>query len=214
VTLTLPVRGDRAQVTYLGAISELRERDLPAQLLERHRHLHLTSFALQKRLQPAFPSLLRRARQLGLTTSLDPNSDLRGELRRAILKLLPHVDLLFLNEREARELSGRKTAAEALEALEKQVRGVVLKLGPAGAIASVNGERARARAKRVSAIDTTGAGYSFAGGFVSAFLRGLPLLDCLSVGNACGAASTRALGGTAAQPTLNELRQFSKEASL
>lgn len=214
VTLSLPLRGERAQVTFLGAISELRERDLPMQLLERQRHLHLSSFALQKGLQPAFPSLLRRARQLGLTTSLDPNSDLRGSLRRGILKLLPHVDVLLLNEREARELSGKRLPAEALEVLARQVRGVVIKLGPAGAIASLDGKQAKAKARKVSAIDTTGAGDSFAGGFVSAFLRGSALVDCLNVGNACGAASTRALGGTAAQPTLADLPRFAREAAL
>jgi sugar/nucleoside kinase (ribokinase family) len=206
VTFSLPLRGDRAQVTYLGAIAELGERDLPQGLFQGHRHLHLTSFELQARLRPAFPRLLRAARRAGLTTSLDPNSDLRGPTRQAILKLLPQVDLLFLNEREARELSGARTAKQALESLAGRVRGVVVKLGPAGAIAALDGARAQAKAPAVRAIDTTGAGDSFAGGFVSGFLRGKSLRDCLRLANACGAASTRALGGTAGQPTLREVK--------
>jgi sugar/nucleoside kinase (ribokinase family) len=206
VTFSLPLRGDRAQVTYLGAIAELGERDLPRGLFQGHRHLHLTSFELQARLRPAFPRLLRAARRAGLTTSLDPNSDLRGPTRQAILKLLPEVDLLFLNEREARELSGARTAKQALESLAGRVRGVVVKLGPAGAIAALDGGRAQDKAPAVRAIDTTGAGDSFAGGFVSGFLRGKSLRDCLRLANACGAASTRALGGTAGQPTLREVK--------
>jgi sugar/nucleoside kinase (ribokinase family) len=205
VTLSLPLRGDRAQVTYLGAIAELRAGDLPKDVFRGHRHLHLTSFELQEKLRPAFSRLLRTARKAGLTTSLDPNSDLRGPTREAILKLLPHVDLLFVNEREARELSGRRSGKQALDALARRARGVVIKLGPAGAIAALDGARAEAKAPAVRAVDTTGAGDSFAGGFVSAFLEGATLDDCLRRGNACGAASTRALGGTAGQPTRREL---------
>jgi sugar/nucleoside kinase (ribokinase family) len=206
VTLSLPVGGERAQITYLGAIAQLKERDLPRGLFERHRHLHLSSLALQEQLRPAFPRLLRQARAKGLTTSLDPNSDLRGSLRRVVLNLLPHVDLLFLNEREANELSGKKRSEQALAALAGLARGVVIKRGAAGAIAVLDGKRAEASAPAVPAIDTTGAGDSFAGGFVSAFLRGCDLIECLCMGNACGAASTRALGGTAAQATLADLQ--------
>jgi sugar/nucleoside kinase (ribokinase family) len=39
-------------------------------------------------------------------------------------------------------------------------------------------------------------------------VRGLPIRECLLYGNACGGLSTRALGGTTAQPTLDELTAF------
>lgn len=207
VTLSLPLRGDRAQVTYLGAIAELAERDLPRDLYQGQRHLHLTSLELQRRLRPSFARLLQKARAQGLTTSLDPNSDLRGPLRLEVAKLMPHVDLLFLNEREAHDLTGKRRHEQALSLLSSKVRGVVIKLGAAGAVGVLDGELAEAKAPSVAAIDTTGAGDSFAGGFVSAFLRGAGLSDCLRVGNACGAASTRALGGTAAQPTRRDLER-------
>jgi ribokinase len=121
---------------------------------------------------------------------------------------------LFLNEREARELSGTKSLKRALDALARRVRGIVIKLGPRGAIAALDGVRAQAPAPRVRAVDTTGAGDSFAGGFVSAFLRGATLLDCLRLGNACGAASTRKAGGTAGQPTRAQLvRRLRREGT-
>jgi sugar/nucleoside kinase (ribokinase family) len=56
----------------------------------------------------------------------------------------------------------------------------------------------------VEAIDTTGAGDSFNAGFLHRWLAGAPLVECLRLGAACGALSTRGLGGTAAQPTLAE----------
>jgi len=51
----------------------------------------------------------------------------------------------------------------------------------------------------VDAVDSTGAGDSFDAGFLHAWLRGLPLPDALRWGNACGALSTRGVGGTARQ---------------
>ena len=60
----------------------------------------------------------------------------------------------------------------------------------------------------VQPTDTTGAGDSFNAGFLHAYVRRLPIRDSLLYGNGCGALSTRALGGTSAQPTLDELTVF------
>jgi sugar/nucleoside kinase (ribokinase family) len=60
----------------------------------------------------------------------------------------------------------------------------------------------------VSPVDTTGAGDSFAAGFVHAFLSGRDLHGCLLEGNACGALSTLQVGGTGGQPDLTKLAKF------
>jgi sugar/nucleoside kinase (ribokinase family) len=64
----------------------------------------------------------------------------------------------------------------------------------------------RAPAVSVDAVDAVGAGDSFDAGFVAAVLRGLDLPAALTVAAACGSLSTRAHGGTAAQPTWDEAR--------
>ena len=66
------------------------------------------------------------------------------------------------------------------------------------------GRAVRVASFPISPLDTTGAGDSFNAGFLSAWLRGAPVLDCLRLGAACGGLSTRGLGGTATQPTLEE----------
>jgi sugar/nucleoside kinase (ribokinase family) len=66
----------------------------------------------------------------------------------------------------------------------------------------------------VRAVDTTGAGDSFAAGFISAFLSGESDQQCLKKGNACGALSTRGVGGTASQPDQKELSHFLSSVAL
>jgi sugar/nucleoside kinase (ribokinase family) len=59
-------------------------------------------------------------------------------------------------------------------------------------------------------VDTTGAGDSFNAGFLYGYLQNLPLGDTLALACACGALSTCAAGGTAAQATLTEAQKMLK----
>ena len=208
VTVCLSTKADRAQVTYPGAIAELGPRDVPRGAFDGFRHLHLSCFALQKRLRPAFSQLFAQARRRGLTTSFDPNSSLIGGLRQQALRVLPHVDLLFLNEQEAAELTGGKSARAAAQQLSQRAGRVIVKLGRKGALSARDGKVASVPGRKVQVVDTTGAGDSFAAGYVTAFLGGGSELDCLAHGNACGALSTRGVGGTAAQAERRELARF------
>jgi len=104
---------------------------------------------------------------------------------------------------------GVEAAATALAAAGPLV---VVKLGPAGAVAAAPDRRGpvvRASVPSMAAAveDTTGAGDSFDAGFLFGHLSGWPLERALALGCACGTLSTRGLSGTAAQPTLEEAMQ-------
>ncbi len=68
-------QGDRAILTHLGLIADLQASDIAGSLLAQARHLHVASYFLQTKLQPDLPALFKRARSLGLSTSLDTNYD-------------------------------------------------------------------------------------------------------------------------------------------
>ena len=208
VTIALSNARDRALITFPGAIGSFSAKDCDTSLMNRHQHLHLTSYYLQRGLKPSFPALFRQAKAAGLTTSFDPNTDPSQKWGRSINSVLKYADVLFVNEREATALTGRKNKREALKALGQLVPCAVVKQGRRGAIAIQNDEVVAGSGFQVEAVDTTGAGDSFAAGFVSAYIRSVPLAECLRVANACGALSTRKLGGTPGQPTQEELQQF------
>jgi sugar/nucleoside kinase (ribokinase family) len=168
----------------------------------------MTSYFLQTRLQTSFPQIFRDAQELGLTTSFDPNSDPAHSWSDSIREVFAYTDLLFLNEIEALRLTQTRNARAALKALGHEVPCAVIKLGARGAMAAKNGEITSAPGFKVKPVDTTGAGDSFAAGFVSTYLRGGGIAECLRLGNACGALSTLEAGGTGGQLTRPALKKF------
>ncbi|HUG53766.1 MAG TPA: carbohydrate kinase family protein [Vicinamibacteria bacterium] len=204
ITVSITHPGDRALVTYLGAISALTAADIPDAALAGLDHLHASSFFFQEGLRPDFPELFERAHRAGLTTSLDTGFDPGGGWDGGLRETLAETDVFFPTEVELQALTGRADPAEGLRTLDRGRTRVVAKLGGNGAMALDDGKVVHVPAYPVEVVDTTGAGDSFNAGFLHRWLQGAPLVECLRLGAACGALSTRALGGTAAQPTLDE----------
>jgi sugar/nucleoside kinase (ribokinase family) len=209
VTLILPHGRQRHILTYPGTISELRFEDLDLDYLASARHFHMSSLFLQRELLPRVPELFQRMKSVGLTTSLDTNDDPEDRWDGALLKeILPHVDILLPNEREAMKMSQAGDVETALSRLAEKVGTVAIKMGASGAIAIRQGQRFSAPAVPVTVVDSIGAGDSFDAGFLHQFLRGADLTTCMAYGNLCGAFSATACGGTEAFRDATQMREF------
>ena len=93
------------------------------------------------------------------------------------------VDLLFCNQDEALQLTGRTDLEGSLEELNAKVPTLVITKGPDGAIGIENGARIEIPAAPVKqVVDTTGAGDLFAAGFLAARCKGASLERCLWTG--------------------------------
>ncbi|HEU4500000.1 MAG TPA: adenosine kinase [Sphingomicrobium sp.] len=93
------------------------------------------------------------------------------------------VDLLFANEDEALQLTGRTDLESALDELKANVPTLVITRGPEGAIAIDGEQRISIPAAPVGeVVDTTGAGDLFAAGFLTARCKGASLERCLWTG--------------------------------
>jgi len=204
VTVAMSSHSDRALLTWPGAIAELTADDVSDAVLADAQHLHVSSYYLQSKLRPQLGELFARARAAGLTTSLDPGSDPGQRWGRELIDVLRHVDVFLPNQSEACAIAGTDTPEDALHALDNGSTRVVIKAGSRGAMTLDAAKFVGAPAYATQAVDTTGAGDSFNSGFLHAWLRDWPALDCLHWGNACGALSTRGIGGTAAQGTADE----------
>jgi sugar/nucleoside kinase (ribokinase family) len=199
--------GDRSILTLPGTIPTLRADDVTDALLQQVAHVHVASYFLQPQLAVQLPGLLARARAAGCTTSLDTNWDPAGSWA-GVSEVLPLVDVFLPNLAELLALTaatadGDEGRARALHALGPVV---AVKAGADGAWAVTADGVVRAPGLAVDVVDTVGAGDSFDAGFLAAFVRRLPVAECLRWAAAAGSLSTRAAGGTPAQPRLPELR--------
>jgi sugar/nucleoside kinase (ribokinase family) len=204
ITVSVTQSADRALVTHMGAINALGASDIPEAAMAGCDHLHVSSFFLQEALRPGLAGLFARARRAGLTTSLDTGFDPSGRWDGGLRETLGETDLFFPNEVELCALTGCSDPAEGLRKMDNGRTRVVAKLGKDGAMTLDGNAVVHVPAYVVDAVDTTGAGDSFNAGFLHRWLAGAPLADCLRLGAACGGLSTRGLGGTATQPTLEE----------
>ena len=213
VILTSP--SDRAMLTAMGTIGAHDVDTVPASLIARARHLHLGAFYLQDRSRLRLPAFFAAARERGLTTSFDTNWDPTERWDGRVVETLRASDVFFPNAAEARRIARIDDVDKAAGALatmgaEGRTDGgpiVAIKQGAAGAFAVTAGRPiVRVPALPVDPIDTTGAGDSFDAGFLRAWLDGGDLRESLELGVACGAMSTRRLGGVDGQPTLAEAR--------
>jgi sugar/nucleoside kinase (ribokinase family) len=210
ITISLTYAKDRALVTYLGSIAALRLTDIQASILKDYDHMHVGSYFLQEGLQPGLQDLFNIVHRTGLTTSLDTGWDPEERWGGAkLLELLDLVDIFFPNEVEACAITRADDAELALRELGQRTMLVVVKQGAEGAMALHDGEIVRSPGFNVDVADTTGAGDSFDAGFLFAHtVQRQPLEDALRFANACGALSATGYGGTAAQPTLQQVLEM------
>jgi sugar/nucleoside kinase (ribokinase family) len=162
---------------------------------------------LQPRLATALPAYLAAVREAGLTTSVDTNWDPREEWGIA-RDVLEHADVFLPNLAELLAITGLDDVGAAARSIVAGGTVVALKNGADGGMAwSTNGARVISPGLDVEVVDTTGAGDTFDAGFLCGWVEGLGLDECLSRAVIAGSLSTRASGGTAAQPTFDELLQ-------
>ena len=211
VTVVLARPTDRAILTHAGTIADLRTDLIDPARLERARHVHVSSYFLQQSLAPELPALFERVRAGGATTSVDPNWDPSGRWDGGLRDLLGHIDVFLPNATEATRIAGIDELDDAVLALAERAGVVVAKAGAGGALAAHAERLVRAAAPAIEALDTTGAGDAFDAGYLTSMLAGDPLERSLAIANACGALSTRALGGVYAQPTMDEVLGYLAE---
>jgi sugar/nucleoside kinase (ribokinase family) len=202
LTVAMSTTSNRSFVTFSGVNDLLEPRLLAAAARVRARHAHLAFFPAHCRRWAAVAGRLRRR---GLTTSADFGWDDRLRRHRGFAALLAGVDYVFLNEQEALLYSGASRLERAIVFWKSHARNVVVKLGPRGSRWVSRRLDLRVSAPRVRAVDTTGAGDAFNGGFLYGLLRGESPPRCLQIANFVGAMSTRAAGGIAALPRAAEL---------
>ncbi len=214
--------GQNEIVVALGANEALAPRDLPPSFFSGAR---IVVTQLETSLA-AVAHTLRAARRAGATTLLNP-APMRADFDPALLR---DTDILVPNETEFVALVNqllpaysKKPYTEAALAAEKPAAlhalcrrlgppVVIITLGKRGCFVSQPESHAHIPAHVVKAIDTTGAGDAFVGGFAAGYVKHKgDLLAAARQGQAVAALSVTKPGTAPAMPTARELAAFLKK---
>jgi sugar/nucleoside kinase (ribokinase family) len=177
---------ERTMFTHLGACREYGEQDVDFELLRRARYLHIAGYMWDTDSQKAAVAAATRfAEQASVAVSFDLADPFVVERYRAeLLEWLPgKTQVLFANREELSLMAGLTDEESVVRWAGSLAPIVAMKIGRGGCILGADGTIQRVPGETVNAIDTTGAGDSFAAGFLFGLLRGLNLETCGRLAN-------------------------------
>ncbi len=157
---------------------------------------------------PYFAELTRMARTRGAKVMTDIEPGGPDDAAR-LDALLAQVDIASFNQFGVRAWTGKKpTPMLAHRLLAKGPETILFTLGARGAIGASAQAKVQCSGLAVSTVDSTGAGDTFHGAFLAAWLAGRNLEEALRYANAAGALSVTAIGPRGRLPTHEEVTAF------
>ena len=165
--------------------------------------LHLDGLMIDASIEAA-----RQAKARGMSVVMDAGTMRAGSQRLATL-----VDVLIASERFATPLVGAdarpETALEALHGLGPEL--VIITFGPRGSIGSDRRNTVHQKAFPVDALDTTGAGDVYHGGYLYGMLQGWDMRRCMRFASAVAAIKCCRIGGRKGIPDLHAVETFLRD---
>lgn len=192
VFITAP-NAERTFAVYLGAALELVPQDLKPEFFEGYDYFHIEGYLVQNQ------NLVRRAveyaKAAGCVVSLDMASYNVVESNEAFLHDIveDYVDIVFANESEARSFTRLEPRA-ALDEIARHCSIAVVKVGKDGSMVKSGDEYHYIEAYPANTIDATGAGDTYAAGFLYAHSLEMPLKVCGEIGSIIAAKVVEVIG--------------------
>lgn len=161
---------DRALIAYLGAAEVLPAEAIDEALIRKADITHLEGYLVASS-QPALWKIFEAADKISFDlAAASIIQQHKPVLQKLMKKHTPHI--LFANEFEGKEFTGKEEYKEIIERLLDYAETVVLTLGEKGAIAATRkGDYHFEKAIKTNPVDTTGAGDSFCAGFLHTYHR-------------------------------------------
>ena len=213
VIVLVNASGQRVFLYSGGANNLLCFEDVDDALLHECSHVHIGGTYLLPAMDgPGSAMLLKKAQQMGKTTSMDVTWDSSGRWLELIEPCLPFLDVFMPSENEASRICGTSLPQSMAAFLKsKGVKIVIIKLGSRGSYIESTQEQFYQPVFPADVLDTTGAGDSFTAGFLLKYLQGLSLRNCAEFATAVAAHCIGTIGATAGVPDCQTIEQFLKE---
>lgn len=185
---------ERTFAVYLGAALDLVPEDLKPEYFEGHDYFHIEGYLVQNQ------ALIRKAVELahdaGCIISLDMASYNVVESNNAFLHDIidRYVDIVFANETEAKAFTKLPDPKKSLEEISTHCKIAVVKVGKDGSWVRSGDEEYQIPAWPAEPVDATGAGDTYAAGFLYAHSLSMPLKVCGEIGSIIAAKVVEVIG--------------------
>ena len=185
---------ERTFAVYLGAAMDMVPEDLKPEYFAGHDYFHIEGYLVQNQ------GLIRKAVELahdaGCIISLDMASYNVVESNNAFLHDIVerYVDIVFANETESRAFTKHTSPERALADICKLCKIAVVKVGKDGSWVQSGHEKHYIPSWPAATLDATGAGDTYAAGFLYAHSLGMPLKVCGEVGSIIAAKVVEVIG--------------------
>ena len=197
VVVLVDSSGEHTMFPDKGANSRLTAQDLPD--LNSFQAVYISGYALLNPLaRDGVLAMIEKIKADGLPIYFDPASvgAMKDVADKELHNWFSMMDVLFLNEEESIYLTGSVDIERALNYLLDFSQVVVIKRGSAGAIAKARGfDSISLPAVAATVVDTTGAGDSFAAGFIASYSKNHDLTAALQAGGELAAGCVAIVGG-------------------
>ena len=207
--------GERSFCHYIGANGELCENDLNWDIIRRVKILHIAGALVMPKFdgQP-MANVLKKAKALGITTSLDTAWDATGKWLETLQPCLPFVDIFLPSLTEAEHITGTSELREITNFLRNYgISTIGIKMGERGSYVSTPDEELFVPAYPVNTVDATGAGDAYVAGFLAGTVKGWDLKTTTELASATGAACVTAIGTTAGIQNLEETMKICENST-
>lgn len=193
VFITAP-NAERTFADYMGAALEMGPEDLKPQYFEGYDYFHIEGYLVQN--QELISRAVRMAHDAGCFISIDMASYNVVESNNAFLHNLVdnYVDIVFANESESKAFTKISDPEAALDEISRHCKIAVVKVGKDGSWIKSGEEKYYIPAWDAAPIDATGAGDTYAAGFLYAHSLDMPLKVCGEVGSILAAKVVEVIG--------------------
>ncbi len=201
---------ERTFADYMGAALEMKPEDLRSEYFQGYDYFHLEGYLVQD--QELISRAAQLAKEAGCIVSIDMASYNVVESNDAFLHNLVdnYVDIVFANETEARAFT-HKEPREAINEIAKHCEIAVVKVGKDGSMVQRGDEFHFIEACPAKPIDATGAGDTYAAGFMYGLAQDLPLKVCAQIGSIIAAKVVEVIGTKIDVPRWREAKIEIKE---
>jgi sugar/nucleoside kinase (ribokinase family) len=168
---------ERTMATYLGAAAELETSDFNLSIFKEYQYAYMEGYLVFN--HDLIKAGVEMAKVAGLKVAIDLASFNVVEANLDFLKDLikSSVDIVFANEEEAKSFTG-KEPEEALNEIAEMCELAIVKVGKQGSYIKRGDEVIKVGTIKANAIDTTGAGDSYAAGFFYGLTHNYDLETC------------------------------------